>query len=120
MGVFFFNLLSFTAADPTEECTGYLTPSGAGVWKVRDFLEMHIHYCSQFVVLSKDLACVKMHFSLFEKACCYFSLQTATVPRPPQNNLNFSFPCQTELAESHQSSMSLPWIVSPPGCQNLA
>lgn len=26
-------LLSFTAADPTEECTGYLTPSGAGVWK---------------------------------------------------------------------------------------
>lgn len=81
-------LLSFTAADPTEECTGYLTPSGAGVWKGKEFLEMHVHYCSQFVVLSKDLGCVKMHCSLFPKTCCYFSLQTATIPRPPQNNLN--------------------------------
>lgn len=59
--------------------------------KGRDFLDMHIHYCSQFMLLSKDVGCVKMHCSLFAKACCYLSLQTETIPRlprPPHNNLN--------------------------------
>lgn len=113
----FLKLLPSTAADPGEECIGYPTSSGAGVWRGRDFLEMHIDYCLRFVLLSKDLSCVKMHSSLFAKACCCFSLQTATLPSPPQNNLNFPFQCQPGLAECHQSSMSMPWIVSSPGCQ---
>lgn len=116
----FLKLLPSTAADPGEECIGYPTSSGGGVWKGRDFLEMHIDYCSQFVLLSKDLSCVKMHCSLFAKACCCFSLQTATLPRPPQKNLNFPFQCQPGLAECRQSSMSMPWIVSSPGCQSSA
>jgi len=64
-----------TAADPRDECMGYPTPSGADMREGRDFLEMHLH-CSQFVLLSKDLSCVKMHCLLFAKACCSCPLQT--------------------------------------------
>lgn len=115
---FLFKNCCFPQQPIPQECTGYSTPSGAGVWKGRDFLDMHIYYCSQFVLLSKDLGCVKMHCLLFAKVCCYFSLQTATVLRPPQNNLNFTFQCQAELGEWHQSIMSLLCIISPPGCQS--
>lgn len=114
---FFFKTVT-TAADPREERMGYPTPSGADVWEEGDFLEMHIH-CSCFVLpskLSKDLACVKMHCSLFAKVCCYSPLLTdcATLPRPPRNNLNFPLRCQPGLAECHQWSMPLPWILCSP------
>lgn len=42
------------------------------------------------------------------------SADCATLPRPPQNTLNFPFQCQPGLAECHQWSMPLPWILCSP------
>lgn len=47
----------------------------------------------------------------------FFSAGCATLPRPPQNNLNFPFQCQPGHQWS-KSFLALDALFSPPGCQS--